>query len=116
MKLRNGFKLLHKDGNKKDIIKRKNKTHTETIDERMWEWGKRHNPPIFSDLQESWSSVSHAAREFVTVTNSLAAWLIFLVAIVGHLVKNAPPPNGRCLGIFLTEICYFAINIGLKYC
>ena len=32
-----------------------------------WGHGGRRAPPIFSNLQESWSKGSHAARELATV-------------------------------------------------
>ena len=47
---------------------------------------------MFSNLQESWSKGSHAARE---VGNTIFCDLfvfIFLVTIVGQLVKMLPPP------------------------
>ena len=48
-------------------------------------------PPIFSNLQESWSNVSHAARELATV---FSATFFSLVTIVGQLVKT-PSPQQR---------------------
>jgi len=47
-------------------------------------------PPIFSNLQERWSKVIHAARELATVFS--VANFVFLVIIVGQLVKTPPPP------------------------
>ena len=54
-------------------------------------------PPIFSTLHESWSKVSHAARELATFF--FVTVFLFLVKIVGHLVKR--PHNRKCLGTFL---------------
>jgi len=56
-------------------------------------WEASH-PPIYSNLQESWSKGSRAARELATV---FSVTFIF-VTIVGQLVKHLPPPafNRRC--------------------
>ena len=48
-------------------------------------------PPIFSNLPERWSKVSHAAREIATAFFAIC----FSVTIIGQLVKT-PPPNGKC--------------------
>ena len=45
--------------------------------------------PIFSKLQESWSIVSHAAGEGITVFSMT----FFLVTVVSQMVKMHPP-NG----------------------
>jgi len=61
-------------------------------------------PTIFSSLQDSWSKVSHDARELATVL-SVA---FFLVTIVGQIVKMPPPPlQQKCLGtsLVLTPNC-----------
>ena len=53
-------------------------------------WGASH-PPIFSNLQESWSKVSQAAKR---VGHSMFCDLVFsnnLVTIVGQLVRTSPP-------------------------
>ena len=52
----------------------------------MGVWGAS-RPPISSNLQESWSKASHAARELVTVCSVT----YFLLTIVGQLVKTPPP-------------------------
>ena len=54
--------------------------------------------PIVSNLQESWSKVSHAARELTT---------LFSVTFLGNnsswsIGQNAPPLKGRCLGTHTT--------------
>ena len=51
-------------------------------------------PLIFSKLQESWSKVSHAARDMVTVFSSTL--FLVLVAVVTQMVKT--PPKGKCFG------------------
>jgi len=56
--------------------------------------------PIISNLQDSWSKVSHAARELATVFS--VTFSSFLVAIVGQFVER--PPNGKCLGTSLTQL------------
>ena len=54
-------------------------------------WGASTPPPIFSNLQESWSKSSYAARELVTV---FSVTFVFLVTIVGQLIKTPPPTEG----------------------
>ena len=46
-------------------------------------------PPIFSNVQESWSKVSHAKRELPTAFSVTFS----IVTIVGQLVKTSPPPT-----------------------
>ena len=53
-------------------------------------------PPIFSNLQESSSKVSQAARGLATVYSVTFFSSNNLVTIVGQLVR--PPPANRCLG------------------
>ena len=62
-------------------------------------------PPIFSDLQESWTKIRHAVRELATVF--FVAF--FLVAMVGRLVKT-PPPQGRVFRL----ITGFTYSIGSR--
>ena len=54
----------------------------------MYRLGASH-PPLFSNLQENWSKGSHAARELATVFSVT----LFLVKIVGQLVKTPPTPT-----------------------
>ena len=61
-------------------------------------------PPIFSNLQESWSEVSYAARELATV---FSVTFVFLVAIVDQLVKTLPPPTlTQNVSLHITESKY----------
>ena len=57
-------------------------------------------PPIYSNLEESWSKVSHAARELATV---FSVTFLFLATVVHQMVKSTPPPNGKYLGTLLEE-------------
>ena len=58
-------------------------------DEPMGAWGRHASPPIFSNLQESWSKLSHAPRELATVLCET-----FLFRKNGWSVgKNAPLPK-----------------------
>ena len=44
---------------------------------------------VGQNLQESWSKVSHAARELATIFSLT----FFLVTVVDQLVKTPPPPT-----------------------
>ena len=46
-------------------------------------------PPIFSNLQKSWSKGSHAGRELATVISVI---LFFLSNNNWSVGQNAPPP------------------------
>ena len=50
-------------------------------------------PPMFSKLRESWSKVSHYAKEMVSVFS-----MSFLVVTVGQInVQNTLPPQWKVL-------------------
>ena len=53
--------------------------------------------PILPKLQESWSKVSHAAREVITVFSETFS----LVTVVGQMTQTPPPPDGKCLSTSL---------------
>ena len=72
-----------------------------------------HSLTIFSNLQESWSKGSRAARELVTVF--MFDDLFFLRNNSWSIGQNALPPNRRCLGTSLVVMFHSANCNLLKF-
>ena len=77
--------------------------------QRCTDGGRREasRPPIFSNLQESWSQVSQAATRWLATVFSVTVVFLFsnnLATIVGQLVRTSPPPNRRCLSTSLLQL------------
>ena len=56
-------------------------------------------PPIFSNVPETWSKVSHAARELVTACSMTC--LFFSSNNSWSIGQKVPPPHGECLSTSL---------------
>ena len=76
-----------------------------------WEY---HSPLIFSNLEESWSKGSRAARKLVTLF--MFGDLFFLRKNSWSIGQSAPPtPNRRCLGTSLVVMFQSACCNLLKF-